>query len=93
MKIVADYTAKYKTKSVVVNAAKYLGDFKIEIDFSDATKQVIDFKPFLLHALHPSIKKFLDETIFRNFQIVEGNIHWNDYELIFPVDDLYAGKI
>ena len=39
------------------------------------------------------IRKYLKEANFRNFKIRHGNINWNDYELIFPVDDLYKGKI
>ncbi|MEI6487560.1 MAG: DUF2442 domain-containing protein [Bacteroidota bacterium] len=93
MKIVTDYNSTYRTKSVVVKSATYLGDFKIEILFSDATKQVVNFKPFLLNALHPSIKKYQDESLFQNFQIAAGNLNWNDYDLIFPIDDLYVGEI
>jgi hypothetical protein len=24
---------------------------------------------------------------------LEGNLNWNDYDLIFPISDLYSGKI
>jgi hypothetical protein len=41
----------------------------------------------------PSIRQYLDENKFNQFKIVDGNVNWNDYELIFPVEDLYAGKI
>jgi len=35
----------------------------------------------------------LNEKLFSNFAITDGNINWNDYELIFPISDLYNGKI
>ena len=76
-----------------INSANYLGDFAIRILFNDGTEQLVDFKPFLTKALHPSIKKYLNESYFCNFQIVNGNLNWNDYDMIFPIFDLYNGKI
>jgi len=54
---------------------------------------LVDFKPFLELSLHPSIKKYLEGKRFKEFKIVDGNLNWNDYDLIFPVEDLYAGHI
>ena len=48
---------------------------------------------FLSKSFHPSISKYLDENLFRNFEIKDGNLNWNDYDLIFPVYDLYEGNI
>jgi hypothetical protein len=28
-----------------------------------------------------------------NFKIVNGNLNWNDYEMIFPAWDLYRGIV
>jgi len=44
-------------------------------------------------SLHPSIRKYLDEAKFKDYQIVDGNLNWNDYALIFPIEDLYEGKL
>jgi len=44
-------------------------------------------------SLHPSIRKYLDEDKFKTYQIVDGNLNWNDYDLIFPLEDLYQGKL
>jgi hypothetical protein len=43
--------------------------------------------------MHPSIKKYLDERQFSNFNLSDGNLNWNDYGMIFPIWDLYNGKI
>jgi hypothetical protein len=43
--------------------------------------------------MHPSIKKYLNEQIFRQFEIIEGNLNWHDYDLIFPIETLHQGKI
>ena len=89
-------TVKYIENSielVQVKSAQYIGDYAIKILFSDGYKKLVDFKPFLENSLYPSIRKYLNETKFKSYQIVSGNLNWNDYELIFPIEDLYEGKI
>ncbi|WP_292484138.1 DUF2442 domain-containing protein [Methanohalobium sp.] len=93
MKITVDYNEQKTEKKLEIVSAKYLGDYAIRINFQDGTERLIDFKPFLTKALHPSIRKYLDENKFKNFEIKEGNLNWNDYEMIFPIWDLYNGKI
>lgn len=80
-------------KVIKVTNAHYLGDFKIGIEFSDGTYQEVDFYPFLSNSHHPEIRKFLDEKLFKQFEVKDGNLNWNDFDLIFPVWDLYQGKI
>jgi hypothetical protein len=92
MKISEEYI-DYKVKVKKVKSASYIGDFAIRIIFSDGYSKLVDFKPFLESSLHPSIRKYLDEAKFKDFKIVDGNLNWNDYDLIFPVDDLYRGII
>ena len=38
-------------------------------------------------------KKYLVKKNFKNFQLEYGDIVWNDFELCFPIWDLYKGKI
>lgn len=94
MKIIIDYKESesgfYKLK---IDSAKYLSDYTIQIKFNDGNERLVDFKPFLSKSLHPSIKKYLDEKKFSNFSLTDGNLNWNDYDLIFPISDLYNGQI
>ncbi|MEX0811707.1 MAG: DUF2442 domain-containing protein [Chitinophagales bacterium] len=92
MKISVDYTKQDELVLKIVSA-KYLADYVIRIQFNDGTEKIIDFKPFLKNAVHPSIKKYLDESVFAKFDIVDGNLNWNDYDLIFPIWDLYNNNI
>jgi hypothetical protein len=78
---------------VEVKSANYIGEYSIRISFSDGNKKLVDFKPFLLKSLHPSISKYLNETLFKQFKITNGNLNWNDYDLIFPIHDLYEGTV
>lgn len=93
MKITVDYNEQKTEKKLEIVSAKYFEDYAIRITFQDGTERLIDFKPFLTKALHPSIRKYLDKNEFKNFEIKEGNLNWNDYEMIFPIWDLYNGKI
>jgi len=94
MRIIVDYT-EHETglDQLKIDSAKYLSDYAIRIKFSDGNEKLVDFKPFLSKSLHPSIKKYLDENKFSNFSLTDGNLNWNNYDLIFPILDLYNGKI
>ena len=73
--------------------AKFLGDYRIQLIFSDGVKRIIDFSPFLQKAVHSDIRKYLDPNLFERFTIDCGDLVWNDYELCFPLSDLYEGTI
>jgi len=92
MKITVEYN-NADVQDFKINSANYLGDFAIRVLFNDGTEQLVDFKPFLTKTLHPSIKKYLNESYFSKFVIKDGNLNWIDYDLIFPISDLYNGKI
>jgi hypothetical protein len=94
MRIIVDYTEHVTgSDQIRIDSAKYLSDYAIRIKFSDGNEKLVDFRPFLSKSLHPSIKKYLDENKFSNFSLTDGNLNWNDYDLIFPISDLYNGKI
>lgn len=90
-KIIIDYRdLKSRIKELIkINSANYLSNYQIRIKFSDGNEKLVDFKPFFSKSLHSSIKKYLDEKMFRNFSLIDGNLNWTYYDLIFPVSDLY----
>lgn len=92
MKVTVNYSADLQ-ESLSVDSAKYLGEFRIEIIFSDGIESVVDFQCFLEKSSHPEIKKYLDQELFADFQVINGNINWNDYDLIFPISSLRKGEI
>ena len=92
MKITEEYN-DYQLDLIEVKTARYIGDYAIRVTFCDGNSKLVDFKPFLENSLHPSIRTYLDEDKFTNYQIVDGNLNWNDYDLIFPIEDLYQGNI
>jgi hypothetical protein len=92
MRIVEDYN-DVQVDLIEINSAVYIGDYAIRIFFNDGVCKLVDFKSFLENSSHPSIQKYLDEPKFKEFTILDGNLNWNDYDLIFPIADLYQGAI
>jgi len=89
-----DLSSQASSNSILeIKDANYLGDFALRVKFSDGTERLVDFKPFLSKSQHPSIKKYFNEMKFKSFKIVDGNLNWNDFDLIFPISDLYRGYI
>jgi len=80
-------------KYISIEEAKYLNDYKIYLKFNDGKERILDFKNFILSSQHPEIKKYQDKNLFKNFNLQYGEIEWNDYDLAFPIYDLYMGKV
>jgi len=80
-------------KTIAITQAKYLGQYEIFFAFSDQTERSVDFGGFLNRSKNPMTRKFLDEKRFNDFKIEFGDIVWNDYELCFPIQDLYEGNV
>ena len=69
------------------------GDYKLCLTFDDGMQQTVDFYPFLAQSQHPHIRAYLDVKRFSGFRIHHGELVWGDYELCFPVADLYRNTI
>jgi hypothetical protein len=79
--------------AISIQKAEYLGNYRIKLIFSDNVDQIVDFGEFLSNAKNPMTRKYLDETQFANFSIKYGDLIWNDFELCFPIWDLYTNNI
>lgn len=77
---------------IFVMSAIRLDGYKLQIRFSDGKETVVDFESFLNSSTNPHIRKYLDNERFDGFEVTEGDLHWNDYDLCFPVEDLYENK-
>jgi hypothetical protein len=82
-----------KTKYLEVTEAKYLSGYKIHLTFNDGVVRVMDFGPFLKKAQNPMTAKYRVLKKFKSFHIQDGDLMWGDFEMIFPIMDLYRGEI
>lgn len=91
MKIIERYQSDQD--QLAIEDANFIGDFAIRLTFNDGHKTLVDFKPFLEESNHPAIQKYLNKKLFKSFQIKDGNLDWNDYDLCFPIEDLYKNNL
>lgn len=76
-----------------VKSAAHIKSHILEIEFSDGHKQLVDFAPFIFSSGHPDYEKYKSEDGFLTYEISDGNVNWDDYTMIFPVEDLYHNRI
>lgn len=69
------------------------GDYRLRLRFDDGTLQTVDFLPFLSRSHHPDIRAFLDPGRFASFRLEYGELVWGDFDLCFPILDLYHNRI
>jgi hypothetical protein len=93
MKITERYYPEKNQDHLAIADANFIGDYVIRLTFNDGHKILVDFKPFLEESNHPSIKKYLNDELFKSFSIQDGNLDWNDFDLYFPIEDLYKNTI
>lgn len=81
-------------EALAVVEARYAGDYKLEVIFDNNKKKIVDFGDFLKTHHHPQFNKYKNQVNFKKFKIENGNIVWGkDWDMIFPVYDLYTGII
>ena len=80
-------------KPIAIIEARALSDYRLALQFDDGHVQEVDFMPFLSASHHPAIRAFLDPARFATYRIEYGDLIWGDYELCFPIADLYENRL
>jgi hypothetical protein len=73
--------------------AEHLSGYQVKLTFSEGAERIIDFEPFLSRSRNPMIRAYLDPKQFTNFRVDYGDLVWGDFDLCFPIADLYEGQI
>ncbi|MGD1085605.1 MAG: DUF2442 domain-containing protein [Verrucomicrobiota bacterium] len=76
-----------------ITEAKYLYGYQVRLTFNDGTVRIMNFEPFLRRAHNPDITQYRQMRKFKSFRLDYGELMWGDYEMIFPIADLYRGEI
>jgi hypothetical protein len=71
-----------------VTKAKYVNDYLTEVKFSDGTKKIIDFEPWLTG---PIFRPLQNKTYFKRFFVDGPTIAWPNGADIAP-ETLYEAK-
>jgi hypothetical protein len=80
-------------KYLEIVRAEYVSGYKIRLTFNDGMVRVMDFESFLRKALNPDITKYRQLRNFKKFHLHYGDLMWGDFDMIFPITDLYHGTI
>ncbi|MFA6972116.1 MAG: DUF2442 domain-containing protein [Gallionella sp.] len=79
--------------TINITTAEQAGDYALRLRFDDGTVQTVDFKPLLSLSHHPDIRAYLEPARFAAHRIEYGELVWGDYDLCFPIADLYHNKL
>lgn len=82
-----------KTTYLNITVAEYVSGYKLRLTFNDGVVRVMDFEPFLRKARNPDLTQYRQLRKFKSFRLHYGDLMWGDYEMIFPIMDLYRGEI
>lgn len=88
-----DQVTPVETEVLEITNAEHLSRYTLKLKFSDGTEHLIDFEPFLKGSRNPAIRAYLDTDKFSRFRLEYGDLVWVDYDLCFPIADLYEGEI
>lgn len=80
-------------KTLRIVSAAHLRHYVLRLTFSDEKKVDVDFKEFLFKSNLPDIIPFRNTKKFTSFRVVDGNLLWGDYEMLFPIADLYSNRV
>ena len=69
------------------------GTYVLRLRFADGKTVTVDFGPFLRQSGHPEIRKYLKPGLFKSYRLERGELMWGDFDLCFPIADLYEGRI
>jgi hypothetical protein len=81
-------------KPISIIKAEYVSGYKVKISFNEGTVRTVDFADFFSNNSHPQYDKYKKSSLFKQFKVVMGNIVWGkNWDIVFPVYDLYKGEI
>lgn len=78
---------------VFIIKTKHIKEHILEIKFNDGHISVVDFAPFIFSANHPDYEKYKKVDNFLKFEIDDGNLNWDDYTMIFDIQNLYDNNL
>lgn len=73
-------------------AFKIVGDFKLELVFSNGRKKVVDLSSFVASSQNPMTTQFKNQQLFQQVQLNHGHLSWMNGEMDLSAESLYNWK-
>lgn len=80
-------------KILKIQSATYVKNYELRITFQDGKEVNVDFYDFLKSSTNPQIREYLILEKFKSFKVKDYDLLWGNFDLLFPIEDLYSGKI
>ena len=80
-------------KPINITTVEQVEDYALRLCFDDGAVQTVYFEPFLSGSRHPCIRAYLEPANFATYRIEYGELVWGDYDLCFPIADLYHNHL
>ena len=80
-------------KILKIKSATYIKNYELLITFYDGKEVNVDFYDFLISSTNPQIRDYLNLEKFKSFKVKDNDLLWGDFDFLFPIEDLYSGKI
>ena len=81
---------KIEQKGIAIQSARYIQDFLIAINFTNAQTKLIDFLPLFHKYVKGDNLKYFAPQNFKKFIVKNGNIYWGKNEdVIFSANLLF----
>lgn len=79
--------------ALLIDSVKHVTGHILKIHFNDGHESLVDFSRFIFSVGHPDYEKYKSVNQFLQYDILDGNLNWDDYTMIFPIEDLYFNRI
>ncbi|MDZ4846093.1 MAG: DUF2442 domain-containing protein [Chitinophagales bacterium] len=81
-------------KTISVIHALHKEQYILYLTFSNGSERDVNFSNALTAFAKGDLSKYKNLRYFKQFKIENGNVVWGkNWDLIFPVEELYRGKI
>ncbi len=80
-------------KYLKIVTAELVSNYRLVLVFNDKKTVTVDFEEFLRKSSHSEVQKYIKPSLFKKFKLADGELMWGDFDLIFPIQDLYEGNI
>ena len=79
--------------SINITSVEKIAQYQLRLVFDDGMVREVNFKDFLSQSHHPDIRAYLEESKFDAYHLEFGELVWGDFDLCFPIMDLYHNRI
>jgi hypothetical protein len=73
-------------------AFKLVGNYQVEVTFSNGVTKIIDLQSFLFSSKNPMTSQFKDQQLFQRVQLSNGHLSWLDGEMDLSAESLFEWK-